>query len=125
MEAVVLFTRQRGACSDATEQEVLNAQVRETEAYAECRQLGTIDRIALAGISSNELFQKMVAYLSEHPSVRAIITYSADRLLRELNNLSSFEELLRERSIKGFFAREARTVTLHYNADQQGQLNDR
>ncbi|MBS1803679.1 MAG: recombinase family protein [Acidobacteria bacterium] len=107
MEDLVLFTRQRGASSNATEEELLDAQIQAIEAYAQLHQLRITDRIALTGISSHELFQKMVAYLAEHLSVRAIITYSTDRLLRDIDDFSKFDELLRERSISLFLAREA------------------
>lgn len=110
MEDVVLFTRQRGATSNATEEELIDVQIRVIEAYAQRHQLRITDRIALTGLSSHQLFQKMVAYLAEHLSVRAIITYSTDRLLRDIDDYSKFDELLRERSISLFLAREATTV---------------
>ena len=83
MNKAVIITRQRGESTTGTEQQTLDAQVREIEDFARRMDLQIVDRVVCAGISARDLTRKTVAYLQEHLDVSAIITYSPDRLFRD------------------------------------------
>ena len=104
MNRAVIITRQRGESSAGTEQQTLDAQVREIEELAKHMKLQIVDRVVCAGISARDLNLKAVAYLQEHLDVSAIITYSPDRLFRDYCSYEHLSTLLKSRGIKLFFA---------------------
>jgi len=108
MEDVVLFTRQRGEASTASEQEALEEQIRVIEAFARREQLRIVDRVVKVGIGAGEMFQEFAAYLREHTGVRAIITHSTHRLSRRWDEL---EETIRDRGLKIYVASEQVVLT--------------
>jgi site-specific DNA recombinase len=104
MEKAVLFTRQRGEGPEGSEQQTLEAHVRFIEAYARGLDIQIIDRVVEAGISAHELYKQLVTYIQNHRDVRAIITYSTDRLARSLDDIAEIETLLIDRGIKLYSA---------------------
>ena len=104
MNKAVIITRQRGESTTGTEQQTLDAQVREIEDFARRMDLQIVDRVVCAGISARDLTRKTVAYLQEHLDVSAIITYSPDRLFRDYCSYEHLSTLLKSRDIKLFFA---------------------
>ena len=69
MNKAVIITRQRGESSAGTEQETLDAQVREMENFARCMNIQIVDRVVRAGISARDLALEAVAYLQAHSDV--------------------------------------------------------
>jgi DNA invertase Pin-like site-specific DNA recombinase len=117
MEEVVLFTRQKRDGSAESEQQTLEAQIRVIEEYAGQLNLRIRDRFVEAGISAHDLLEKVIAYLQHHCEVRAIITYSVDRLIRNPADYSAFVDSLNGRDIRLYLAVEGIMHPVHSPVD--------
>lgn len=106
MDNAVLFTRQRCQGAAENEQQILEKQISVIEAYAAQKNLRIVDRVAKTGISAHEMCDMLLSYLRDHPEVRAIITYSWDRLARGSDDFAALHGALTEGKIKLFIARK-------------------